>query len=134
VARVPAVREAMVQLQRQLGEDGGIVAEGRDMGTVVFPYADLKIYLEASPGERARRRAQDLAEGGHSVDLAELETEIRQRDHLDSTRQVAPLAAAVDAVRVATDELSAEQVVDRILALAGRAGNQPQDPGRLSDI
>lgn len=117
VARVAAVRTAMVEIQRRLGRAGGVVAEGRDMGTVVFPQADLKIYLEASPRERARRRSRDLAAAGHLADLEALEAEIRQRDHLDSTRDVSPLAAAPDAVRVVTDDLTADQVVDRILAL-----------------
>ncbi len=126
VARVPEVRAEMVRVQRKLGEGGSVVAEGRDMGTVVFPHADLKVYLEASPHERARRRASDLALAGHAVDLEALEAEIRQRDHLDATRDVAPMAAAADAIRLVTDDLSADQVVDRILdllqggALAGR--------------
>ncbi len=122
VARVPEVRAGMVRLQRKLGEGSCVVAEGRDMGTVVFPQADLKVYLEASARERATRRAKDLADAGHAVDVQVLEAEIRQRDHLDSTRDVAPLAAASDAVRVVTDNLTADEVVDRILDLLQAAG------------
>ena len=129
VARVPDVRAGMVLLQRKLGEGGCVVAEGRDMGTVVFPRADLKIYLEASPRERARRRAQDLAGAGHAVDVQVLEAEIRQRDHLDSTRDVAPMEAATDAVRLVTDDLTADQVVDRILDLLRETGGPRRTGG-----
>lgn len=118
VARVPAVRSVLVERQQALGKSGGVVAEGRDIGTVVFPHASVKIFLVASPGERARRRAQDLAQAGHAVDLASLEAEIVRRDGLDSARAVAPLRPAEDAIRVESDRLGIDEVVDTILALA----------------
>lgn len=118
VAAHAGVREVLVDRQRELGKGGGVVAEGRDIGTVVFPQAPVKIFLVASPMERARRRAKDLEAKGHAVDLDELAAEIARRDAYDSNRAVSPLKAAEDAVRVDTDQLSAEQVVDRILAIA----------------
>lgn len=118
VARVPAVRTVLVERQQALGKSGGVVAEGRDIGTVVFPQASVKIFLVASSGERARRRAQDLAQAGHAVDLAALEAEIVRRDGLDSARAVAPLRPAEDAIHVDSDRLSIDEVVETILALA----------------
>ncbi len=118
VAAHAGVREVLVDRQRELGKGGGVVAEGRDIGTVVFPQAPVKIFLVASPMERARRRAKDLEAKGHAVDLDELAAEIARRDAYDSNRAVSPLKAAEDAVRVDTDQLSAEQVVDRILEIA----------------
>lgn len=118
VARVPAVREHLVALQQAMGQGGGVVAEGRDIGTVVFPAADLKIFLVASPAERARRRARDLEKAGHAVDLASLEAEIARRDSLDSNRAHSPLRPAADAVLVDSDRLSADEVVATIMERA----------------
>ncbi|HEY9855029.1 MAG TPA: (d)CMP kinase [Stenomitos sp.] len=120
VARVGAVREHLVGLQQALGKEGGVVAEGRDIGTVVFPRADLKIFLVASPAERARRRARDLEKAGHTVDLAALEAEIERRDAIDSNREHSPLRPAEDAVLLDSDHLTASEVVDAILERARR--------------
>jgi cytidylate kinase len=124
VARLPGVRAALVARQRALGRGGGIVMEGRDIGTVVFPDADVKIYLDAAPEERARRRAQDPAHGyGGAVPVAEVAAALEARDRLDRTRPSSPLAVAPDAVQIDTTALSVEQVVARVLAVvAERAG------------
>ena len=92
VARLPKVREALVGQQRDLGEGGAVVMEGRDIGTVVFPDADLKFYIDASPEERARRRAADPAHTGGQGSLANVQSDLVARDKSDSTRSVAPLA------------------------------------------
>lgn len=114
------VREVLVERQRELGREGGVVAEGRDIGTVVFPQAPVKIFLVASPMERARRRAKDLEAKGHVVDLDELAAEIARRDAYDSSREVSPLKEAEDAVRIDTDALNQQQVVERVLEIARR--------------
>ena len=115
VAAHPCVRELLTQQQQRLGERGGLVAEGRDIGTAVFPDAELKVFLTATPEERARRRAKDLEARGHAVpDLAELEAQIVERDRLDSTRAVAPLVQAEDATEVITDGMSIEAVIDAL--------------------
>lgn len=123
VAAHAGVREVLVERQRELGKDGGVVAEGRDIGTVVFPQAPVKIFLIASPRERARRRAKDLEARGIPVDLAELEAEIARRDAYDSNRAVSPLKAAPDAVEVDSDAMTREQVVERILEIARERGS-----------
>ena len=118
VAAHPCVRELLTQQQQRLGERGGLVAEGRDIGTAVFPDAELKVFLTATPEERARRRAKDLEARGHAVpDLAELEAQIVERDRLDSTRAVAPLVQAEDATEVITDGMSIEAVIDALYDL-----------------
>ena len=115
VAAHPCVRELLTQQQQRLGERGGLVAEGRDIGTAVFPDAELKVFLTATPEERARRRAKDLEARGHAVpDLAELEAQIVERDRLDSTRAVAPLVQAEDATEVITDGMSIKAVIDAL--------------------
>jgi pantoate ligase/cytidylate kinase len=112
------VREALTRQQQAMGERGGLVAEGRDIGTAVFPDADLKVFLTATVAERARRRAHDLQQRGFAVpDLSELEAQIAERDHLDSTRAVAPLTQAADAVEVVTDGMAIAAVIDRLLSL-----------------
>ena len=111
LARSPGVRAEMVAAQRALGEAGGLVAEGRDMGTVVFPHADLKFFLDARLGERAQRRHKELAAKGESVDQSQVEADLRTRDDRDSTRAVAPLKQAEDAIRVDTTELGIDEVV-----------------------
>ena len=122
VARQPRVREVLVAEQRRMGGSGNVVMEGRDIGTVVFPHADVKIYLDASPEERARRRAQDPAHTAGRVGAAvqDITTAIRARDHSDTTRTTSPLTAAADALVIDTTELSADEVIDRILALASK--------------
>lgn len=115
IAALPAVRAALLSRQRAFRESPGLVADGRDMGTVVFPDADLKIFLTASPEERALRRYNQLKEHGISVTLGDLIEELRVRDRRDKERTVAPLKPADDAVCIDTDRLTIDQVVDRIL-------------------
>jgi cytidylate kinase len=118
IARHPAVRSALVARQRKMGEGGGIVMEGRDIGTVVFPDADVKIYLDASPEERARRRASDPAHAASAAGaLTEIATALAERDKSDSTRAVSPLQMAPDALHIETTGLPIDQVVDRVLAV-----------------
>lgn len=117
VARLPQVRAVLVERQRALGAHGGIVMEGRDIGTVVFPNADVKIYLDASPEERARRRAMDPAHSGGPVAVADVASALTARDEIDRTRTASPLYAAADAVVVDTTGQSVEQVVDKVLAV-----------------
>jgi cytidylate kinase len=116
VASLPAVREALLQRQRAFQEMPGLIADGRDMGTVVFPDAPLKIFLTASAEERARRRYLQLKAKGDDVNLASLLDEIRARDERDTQRAVAPLKPAVDAIQLDSTELSIEQVMERILS------------------
>ncbi|HSL20914.1 MAG TPA: (d)CMP kinase [Vicinamibacterales bacterium] len=116
VALHPAVRRTLVARQRSYGEGGGIVMEGRDIGTVVFPDADVKIYLDASPEERARRRARDPAHAGAgSRDLFDVASALEARDRSDTTRAASPLAVAADAVRIDTTGVPLEEVVERVL-------------------
>lgn len=115
IARVKGVRANMVKLQRKLGGVGNSVLEGRDIGTVVFPKAPYKFYLDASISERARRRYKELKELGQKVSLKKLERDIKIRDRLDKTRIVAPLKKAKDAICIDTTKLTIDQVVNRIL-------------------
>ena len=117
VARVPAVREAMVEQQRALAERGRLVMVGRDIGTVVLPNADRKIYLTASAAERAKRREEELRSRGQIRPRQELLQEILRRDQLDSERAVAPLKAAEDAIVLQTDGLSVGQALEKVLAI-----------------
>jgi len=118
IAAQKAVRQQLVTLQRQMGISGGIVVEGRDIGTNVFPEAELKIFLTATPEERARRRLKDLeAQGNGGISLAELTQEIEKRDYLDSNRSLAPLRKATDAIEVNTDHLTITEVTEKIIAL-----------------
>ncbi len=128
VARMPRVREALVARQRQLGRGGGVVVEGRDIGSVVFPDADVKIYLDAAPEERARRRANDPAhQSGRQQDRAAIATALESRDQTDRTRAASPLTVPVGAVQIDTTGLAIDEVVRRVMAcvedvLAGRTG------------
>ncbi|MDH4871151.1 (d)CMP kinase [Pseudomonas sp. BN515] len=115
VAALPAVREALLQRQRAFLEAPGLVADGRDMGTVVFPQAQLKIFLTASAEERARRRYLQLKGKGMEADQAALLTEIQERDERDSQRSVAPLKPAEDAIILDSTSLSIDEVQDKIL-------------------
>ena len=117
VARMPRVRAVLVQRQRALGRPGGVVMEGRDIGTVVFPDADVKIYLDASPEERARRRAADPTHGGSAKALVEVATALAARDRSDQTRAASPLTIAPDAVLVDTTGVPVEEVVERVLSI-----------------
>lgn len=130
VAAIPAVREAMVALQRKAGEAGDVVAEGRDIGTVVFPNAQVKVFLVADPAQRARRRAVqrsggDLAKDSsleaNSEEAKAIEAELIERDRRDSTREVAPLVAASDAVEIDSTNLSVDEVCSQISALIQEA-------------
>ncbi len=117
VARLSRVRAALVARQRALGEHGSIVMEGRDIGTVVFPNADLKVYLDAAPDERARRRARDAAHSGGPTAVADVATALTARDELDRTRAVSPLYAANDAVVIDTTGKTIDDVVASVLEL-----------------
>ena len=117
VAALPAVRAALLERQRRFAVPPGLVADGRDMGTVVFPQAGLKIFLTASPDERALRRHKQLKEKGVAATLAALSLEIAGRDQRDSTRAVAPLVASADAVLLDTTGMPVEAVVERVLGL-----------------
>jgi len=116
VSAHPAVRREMVKRQREMGERGGVVLDGRDIGTAVFPDADVKFYVDADPARRARRRAEELAAAGFPFDLAAIEREIRDRDHADMTRPDSPLTRAADAVRIDSTDLTPEQVLEGMLA------------------
>jgi cytidylate kinase len=122
VARLPRVRSVLVERQRRMGIDGGIVMEGRDIGTVVFPNADVKLYLDASPEERARRRASDPAHTGVPAAVSEVATLLTQRDEIDRTRSVSPLYAAQDAMHVDTTGKSVDEVVEEVLVLVREKG------------
>jgi CMP/dCMP kinase len=117
VARLPRVRSVLVERQRRMGVEGGIVMEGRDIGTVVFPDADVKLYLDASPEERARRRASDPAHTGVPAAVSEVATLLTQRDEIDRTRSVSPLYAAPDALHVDTTGKSVDRVVEDVLRI-----------------
>jgi len=117
VAAWPEVREALLARQRAFARPPGLVADGRDMGTVVFPAADLKIFLTATPQERALRRHKQLKDKGSDVSLPALSREIAERDSRDQTREVAPLKAAPDACVIDSTGLAVEEVVGRVLEL-----------------
>jgi CMP/dCMP kinase len=125
VSTVLGVREAMVRRQREWGEVGGVVMEGRDIGTVVFPHAQVKVYLDASPAERARRRSAELAAQGVVVPPEVIARQLAERDARDSDREASPLVRAPDAVPINTDGLRAADVVERVLALCRERGAGP---------
>lgn len=120
-ARLPGVRTELVARQRQEGAGGGIVMEGRDIGSVVFPNADVKIYLDASPEERARRRALDPSHGlGKEPAVADVESQMAARDRSDRTRATSPLTRASDAIELDTTGLSIDETVERVMAIVRR--------------
>jgi CMP/dCMP kinase len=121
VSSLPQVRDALLALQREFARTGTVVAEGRDIGTVVFPQARVKVFLSADPRVRARRRHQELVQGGHTISQAEVLQEQQSRDAADSGRLVAPLRAATDATIIDTSGLSVEQVVEQLLELFQRS-------------
>lgn len=113
-----AVRQLLIPLQRELRQAPGLIADGRDMGTVIFPDAELKIFLLAEAKERAQRRYKQLKEQGITVKLADVENDLRSRDARDEQRAVAPLVPAADAVQIDTTTLTIDEVVAKVLALA----------------
>ena len=117
VATYPGVRRALSQQQRRIGQRGRIVMVGRDIGTVVLPEADLKIYLDATAEERARRRYDEILARGGTPEYESILKRVRERDRIDSTRDVAPLKAAEDAVVLDSDQLNEDEVFERVLAL-----------------
>ncbi len=117
VAAYPGVRAALSQQQRRIGLRGSVVMVGRDIGTVVLPEADLKIYLDASAEERARRRYDEIIARGEEADYAEILDKVIKRDHVDSTRDIAPLRPAEDAIILDSDNLNADEVYEKIMAL-----------------
>jgi cytidylate kinase len=126
VASVPAVREALLQRQRDFARPPGLVADGRDMGTVVFPGADLKVFLTATADERAMRRHKQLKGKGIDVSLRDLSWDIAQRDARDASRSVAPLKPAPDARTIDSTDLTPEEVIARILQWLEAAGVGPK--------
>lgn len=118
VSSFPRVRQVMVELQRQLAKDGGVVLDGRDIGTVVLPDAEVKIFLIADVGERAKRRKKDLERVGVNAEEHELEQEILERDRKDSTRAASPLKQANDALVIDTTHLTIDEQVEKILQYA----------------
>jgi cytidylate kinase len=119
ISQMEPVRNFLVEWQRQLGASGGIVAEGRDMTTVVFPDAEVKVFLTADLRTRTERRLAEYLEKGVSVSYPELEEEIRRRDERDSNRELAPLRPAPDAIQMDTSNLTVAEVADRILGFVG---------------
>jgi cytidylate kinase len=117
VAAIPAVRAALLERQRRFAVPPGLVADGRDMGTVVFPLAQVKIFLTASPAERAQRRHKQLKEKGVTATLAALSLEIAERDRRDTMRAVSPLVASADAVLLDTTGLAVAAVEERVLEI-----------------
>ena len=122
VAKAPLIRREMVKKQRTLGKEEGAVMEGRDIGTVVFPRADYKFYLDADPRVRAERRHKELIASGKEITLAEVLADLKKRDTSDKTRSEGPLRQAKDALRIDTTSLTIQEVVDRILQVVSRAG------------
>ena len=122
VSAYPGVRRALTAQQRRIGLRGQVVMVGRDIGTVVMPEAALKIYLDASVEERARRRYEEMRMRGEDADLKAILKAMRRRDHIDSTRDFAPLRPAEDAITLASDGLDADQVLEQAKELASRAG------------
>ncbi len=123
VSAVPAVRAALLDQQRRIGNAGDYVVEGRDIGTVVFPQAEVKVFLTASDEERAHRRVrQNVDRGIGSIDYDEVLADLRRRDERDSTRKTAPLRAAEDAVHIDSTDHYIEEVIDQICALAAQVG------------
>lgn len=117
VAAIGAVREAMVEQQRRMGTVGGVLMDGRDIGTVVFPNAQLKIFLTASVEERARRRYKEMLQKGQQVELAQLAADIAARDKADSERAIGPLRQAENAILLDTSDMGISEVTEKILAL-----------------
>lgn len=124
VAEIPEVRERLVRLQQEFGEHKGIVMDGRDIGTTVFPDAEMKVFVEASPEERANRRLREMEEKGLKVDYDEVLENIRTRDHIDTTRAVSPLRKASDAHVLDNDRMSRQQQMEWLQNLYNTIANE----------
>lgn len=120
VAQVPGVRKILVEQQRRIAAENGVVMDGRDIGTVVLPRAKYKFFLTASPEERARRRASELSAKGYTIDIEKLTREIQERDFIDSNRAVAPLVPAADAIFIDSSSIGIEKVVYMMIDLVGK--------------
>lgn len=123
ISAIPMVREVLLSVQRDMAAAGGVVAEGRDMGTVVFPDAEIKFFLDASVRERAGRRYRELSERGEKASLRDVESDILIRDRQDRERSVAPLVAAADAVHIDSTDQTISQVVDIMMGVIDKTGN-----------
>lgn len=115
IAKIKEVRAVMLELQRKLGSQRDSVLDGRDIGTVVFPNADKKFYIDANFDQRVKRRYKELKESGQEITLNDVENDIRNRDRIDSTREIAPLKKAPDAIYVDTTDMSINEVVEKLL-------------------
>jgi len=122
-AKIDIIRKKLVALQRKIAENESIVMEGRDIGTVVFKDADVKIFLVASVKERAKRRLTDLIHDGYSEDIDNLVKEIKRRDNIDSNRNLSPLKKAEDAIEINTTKMSIYEVVDKIIKIVNEVSN-----------
>nr|WP_314495337.1 (d)CMP kinase [uncultured Peptostreptococcus sp.] len=122
VAKIPQVREFLLEKQREIGKRSDVILDGRDVGTHIFPDTKYKFFLNASAQERGRRRYQELIDKGQSVALEEIIEDIKKRDHIDSTREVAPLVKADDAIEVDTTSMTIDQVVTYISDMVRRIG------------
>ena len=126
ISAIPRIREGLLGVQREFGAAGGIVAEGRDMGTVVFPDAEVKFFLDASPQERAKRRYSELLGKGEQANLSEIENDLQRRDRQDRERTIAPLVIPADAVVVDSSNRSIPQVVDFMISVVQRSCPLPE--------
>jgi cytidylate kinase len=124
ISRQKGVREALVRMQRKIGKGGGVVLEGRDIGTVVFPNADVKFYLDAETGERARRRYREMVQKGVNMDLKETQEEMAQRDHSDMHRSHSPLKKANDAVFIDSTHRSVAEIVEEMVRVVKAKGKR----------
>lgn len=122
VSKHQGVRAELLKVQRRLGARGGVVMDGRDIGTVVFPDADIKFYLDAGVDERARRRHKELVAAGHDLELARIAREIEERDRQDMARDIAPLRPAPDAVYIDSSSMSVDEVVEKMLSVVREKG------------
>lgn len=120
VAAIPEVREKLVKLQREMGRQKGVVMDGRDIGTVVLPEAELKLFMTAAPETRAARRYKELLERGEVVSYADVLKNVRHRDHLDSNRAISPLKQAEDAIRLDNSDMGLNEQFERVLSFANR--------------
>ena len=130
----PGVRVEMVARQREMGKDGGVVLDGRDIGTAVFPDAEVKFFLDADPAVRAQRRLGELRAAGNDVSFDSIEKEVRERDYTDTHRAESPLQRAWDAIALDTTKLSHEEVVERMLAAVRAREGRPVDLARLAEV
>jgi cytidylate kinase len=130
VSAFPAVREILLSAQRGMAVGGGLVAEGRDMGSVVFPDAEVKFFLDASAGERAGRRYREMTDQGNSVRLEKIRDDLRTRDRQDRSRLVSPLVVPPGAVVIDSTDKTISQVADIMLTALERAGHLPEDRGK----